>query len=139
MLWQVMLGLPFLSVFIDAWYFVRNLLSYVFILFFSHIYLFDIKDGQIYSHLLIPTNESLVGYSIIYLRDYLYLALKIHLSEDTYKILKKIGGYNFICRGERQVKGRGLMTTYWLTGKDGHDYNLPSEDLALSASQHDFK
>jgi len=66
-------------------------------------------------------------------------ALKIHLSEDTFKILEKLGGYQFICRGERQVKGRGVMTTYWLTGKDGADLNLPTEDQALSASQHDFK
>lgn len=66
-------------------------------------------------------------------------ALKIHLSEDTYKILESLGGYQFECRGERQVKGRGAMTTYWLTGKEGGDYNLPTEELALSASQHDFK
>ena len=66
-------------------------------------------------------------------------ALKIHLSEDTYKILQTLKGFQFFCRGERQVKGRGLMTTYWLTGKDDETFNLPTEDMALSASQHYFK
>ncbi|XP_047130308.1 uncharacterized protein LOC100197588 isoform X2 [Hydra vulgaris] len=66
-------------------------------------------------------------------------ALKIHLSEDTYKILQTFEGYQFFCRGERQVKGRGLMTTYYLIGKEGASYNLPTEDMALSASQHYFK
>ena len=31
------------------------------------------------------------------------------------------------------------MTTYWLTGKDGFNRELPSEDMAVSASQHEFK
>merc|ERR1712141_666319 len=66
-------------------------------------------------------------------------ALKIHLSEDCKKILEKLGGYKFECRGEIAVKGRGQMTTFWLKGREGVDYNLPSEDLALSASQHYFK
>ena len=66
-------------------------------------------------------------------------ALKIHLSEDTYKVLEKLGGYQVTCRGEIAVKGRGTMTTYWLNGKDGVTYNLPTEDMALSASQHHFK
>ena len=65
--------------------------------------------------------------------------MKIHLSEDTYNILERLGGYQFESRGERQVKGRGVMTTYWLTGKEGGNYRLPTEDMALSASQHDFK
>ena len=61
------------------------------------------------------------------------------MSEDTYKILQILGGYQTTSRGERQVKGRGTMTTYWLTGKDGADYNLPTEDMAATQSQHDFK
>ena len=66
-------------------------------------------------------------------------ALKIHLSEDTYKVLEKLGGYIVTCRGEIPVKGRGVMTTYWLKGKVGMEYRLPTEDMALSASQHYFK
>jgi len=66
-------------------------------------------------------------------------ALKIHITEETYNVLEKFGGYITECRGEIQVKGRRAMTTYWLKGKEGVDYNLPSEDMALSASQHHFK
>ena len=66
-------------------------------------------------------------------------ALKIHLSSDTYTVLERLGGYKANCRGEIAVKGRGQMTTYWLQGREGTEYNLPSEDLALSASQHYFK
>ena len=36
-------------------------------------------------------------------------------------------------------QGKGTMTTYWLTGKDGFDRPLPAPELAASASQHDFK
>lgn len=66
-------------------------------------------------------------------------ALKIHVSETTAQLLKEIGGFHLTCRGERAVKGKGTMTTYWLTGKDGFDRQLPTADLAASASQHDFK
>jgi len=31
------------------------------------------------------------------------------------------------------------MTTYWLQGREGINYDLPGEHLALSASQHYFK
>jgi len=61
------------------------------------------------------------------------------MSESTYKILEILGGYQSICRGEREVKGKGIMTTYWLTGKDGSDYRMPPEELAISASKHNFK
>ena len=61
------------------------------------------------------------------------------MSESTYTVLESLGGYQSICRGEREVKGKGRMTTYWLTGKDNSEYKLPSEDLALSASKHNFK
>lgn len=67
------------------------------------------------------------------------LALRVHLSESTAALLKELGGYHLTCRGERAVKGKGSMTTYWLTGKDGFERPLPSVDLALSASQHEFK
>jgi len=66
-------------------------------------------------------------------------ALKIHMSESTYKVLDTLGGYQSECRGEREIKGKGRMTTYWLTGKEGSDYKIPDETLALSVSQHNFK
>ncbi|EGD73334.1 RGC/RGC protein kinase [Salpingoeca rosetta] len=66
-------------------------------------------------------------------------ALRIHLSDSTAKILERLGGYHLETRGERQVKGRGIMTTYWLNGKDGFDMPLPTEEMRASESQHEFK
>ena len=61
------------------------------------------------------------------------------MSESTYKVLDTLGGYQSECRGEREIKGKGRMTTYWLTGKEGSDYQLPPESVALSVSKHNFK
>ena len=66
-------------------------------------------------------------------------ALCIHISDSTAQILDKLGGYHMECRGEREVKGRGLMTTYWLWGKNGFERQLPDQSLAISLSQHKFK
>jgi len=41
---------------------------------------------------------------------------KIQVTEETYERLKH--RYSFEKRGEIQVKGKGMMTTYWLTGTD---------------------
>ena len=31
------------------------------------------------------------------------------------------------------------MTTYWLKGQEGFNRPLPTDDMAVSASQHEFK
>nr|XP_022343862.1 uncharacterized protein LOC111136960 isoform X1 [Crassostrea virginica]XP_022343863.1 uncharacterized protein LOC111136960 isoform X1 [Crassostrea virginica]XP_022343864.1 uncharacterized protein LOC111136960 isoform X1 [Crassostrea virginica] len=67
------------------------------------------------------------------------VALRAHMSESTATILEELGGYHLECRGEREVKGKGIMKTYWLNGKDGYDKPLPGRDLAVSLSQHEFK
>lgn len=67
------------------------------------------------------------------------MALRIHMSDSTAQILKRLGGYHLDCRGEREVKGKGVMTTWWLDGKDGFDKKLPGKDMAASLSQHEFK
>ncbi|CAH2038025.1 unnamed protein product, partial [Iphiclides podalirius] len=43
---------------------------------------------------------------------------KIHVSHDTYIMLRKYGGYHFKERGVVHVKGRGEMKTWWLVGED---------------------
>lgn len=50
---------------------------------------------------------------------------RIHLSEATRERLEKAGGYHLDARGGVEVKGKGLMNTYWLLGKKGFDKNLP--------------
>ncbi|KYB25768.1 hypothetical protein TcasGA2_TC034156 [Tribolium castaneum] len=46
-------------------------------------------------------------------------ASKIHISLDMKKALDVIGGYRTEHRGLVDVKGKGLMDTYWLTCKEG--------------------
>ncbi|CAD5122263.1 DgyrCDS10708 [Dimorphilus gyrociliatus] len=53
--------------------------------------------------------------------------------------LDEIGGFDLECRGEREVKGKGIMKTYWLNGKDNFNKPLPSLNLALPESMHEFK
>lgn len=43
--------------------------------------------------------------------------MKIHTSEDSANILKKYGIFTIEPRGQMEIKGKGLMNTYWLTGK----------------------
>ncbi|XP_077996445.1 atrial natriuretic peptide receptor 1-like [Glandiceps talaboti] len=50
----------------------------------------------------------------------------IHMSKQTYIALQEIDlGYQMESRGEINVKGKGLLTTYWLYGKVGYDKELP--------------
>lgn len=53
------------------------------------------------------------------------LAMRIHVSQDTVDILERLGGYNLTYRDEVDIKGRGLVKTYWLNGKDGYSKTLP--------------
>eukprot|EP00105_Crassostrea_gigas_P000984 XP_011412980.1 PREDICTED: uncharacterized protein LOC105317877 [Crassostrea gigas] len=39
---------------------------------------------------------------------------RIHLSSDTYKLIKQTGIFTTVLRGVVTVKGKGEMTTYWL-------------------------
>lgn len=41
---------------------------------------------------------------------------KIHISKDFASNIEKSNLFNVVERGELQVKGKGAMTTYWLTG-----------------------
>lgn len=43
-------------------------------------------------------------------------ALKIHISGQCKAALDRLGGYITECRGLIQLKGKGEVLTYWLTG-----------------------
>ncbi|XP_049868984.1 guanylate cyclase 32E-like [Pectinophora gossypiella] len=43
---------------------------------------------------------------------------RIHISNDTYTLLKQHGGYHFKERGIVNIKGKGEMKTWWLVGED---------------------
>ncbi|XP_037038134.1 uncharacterized protein LOC119075714 isoform X2 [Bradysia coprophila] len=51
---------------------------------------------------------------------------RIHLSEATRDRLERAGGYYLEPRGPIEIKGKGLMNTYWLLGKMGFDKVLPT-------------
>ena len=44
--------------------------------------------------------------------------LKIHCSSPCKIKLESLGGYHLEERGQTQLKGKGIMTTYWLIGQD---------------------
>ncbi|XP_011872012.1 PREDICTED: atrial natriuretic peptide receptor 1 isoform X2 [Vollenhovia emeryi] len=44
------------------------------------------------------------------------LPLRIHVSEATKSILDKFGTFDLELRGEVELKGKGRVTSYWLTG-----------------------
>lgn len=43
-------------------------------------------------------------------------ALKIHVSEATKQILDQFGTFQMELRGEVELKGKGVVTAYWLIG-----------------------
>ncbi|XP_047529758.1 guanylate cyclase 32E-like [Vanessa atalanta] len=43
---------------------------------------------------------------------------RIHVSNETYKLLKQHGGYQFKERGIINIKGKGDMKTWWLIGEE---------------------
>lgn len=43
--------------------------------------------------------------------------MKIHISEDTAGILNRFGTFIIEPRGQVDIKGKGIMNTFWLTGK----------------------
>ncbi|XP_060068241.1 atrial natriuretic peptide receptor 1-like [Ylistrum balloti] len=61
------------------------------------------------------------------------LPLKIHLSTISKENLEKFSGYHLHCRGEITVKGKGIMKTYFLEGREGFDRPLPDVYDNLSA------
>ncbi|XP_064649697.1 atrial natriuretic peptide receptor 1-like isoform X2 [Lineus longissimus] len=53
--------------------------------------------------------------------------LRIHLSTQAYEALSSFNDYDIKTRGQIQIKGKGLQTTYWLLGKKGFGQSLPTE------------
>ncbi|VDM21098.1 unnamed protein product [Wuchereria bancrofti] len=53
--------------------------------------------------------------------------LKIHCSEQTQDVLARIDGFELKKRGTLQIKGKGLMTTYWLTSRRNVTFAIKDE------------
>ncbi|XP_073228013.1 uncharacterized protein [Porites lutea] len=61
---------------------------------------------------------------------------KIHISENTKEALDEIGSYHVVFRDSMAVKGKGLMSTYWLKGllENGPCLTLYApEDMQMTA------
>lgn len=43
--------------------------------------------------------------------------MKIHTSEESANILERFGCFAIEPRGQVDIKGKGIMNTYWLTGR----------------------
>lgn len=57
--------------------------------------------------------------------------MKIHISEDSANILGRFGTFNIEPRGQVDIKGKGLMSTYWLTGRRSVSGSDPGSGSAL--------
>ncbi|XP_035890480.1 uncharacterized protein LOC118502368 [Anopheles stephensi] len=51
--------------------------------------------------------------------------MKIHISESTKEVLDKLGGFKIKLRGTVDVKGKGTMQTFWLTGHALYEHLTP--------------
>ncbi|KAH9518862.1 Nitrogen permease reactivator protein, partial [Bulinus truncatus] len=54
--------------------------------------------------------------------------LRIHISQSAKDNLQTFSGYHIEHRGEIEVKGKGKMQTYFLTGRDGFYKSLPNPE-----------
>lgn len=67
------------------------------------------------------------------------LALRIHVSSHCKSLLDNIGGYHLEERGWTSMKGKGMMLTYFLNGRDGFIKPLPDHSKAATLEEHNFK
>ncbi|XP_070536698.1 atrial natriuretic peptide receptor 1-like isoform X2 [Ptychodera flava] len=56
--------------------------------------------------------------------------LKIHLSSSTFSILNTFKAFRMERRGEMEMKGKGVQTTYWLLGEDTNTGESIPEELS---------
>ncbi|XP_054287526.1 uncharacterized protein LOC129003258 [Macrosteles quadrilineatus] len=61
-------------------------------------------------------------------------ALKIHISLEMKKALDDVGGFRTEHRGYVDIKGKGVLDTYWLTCKEGVMASSDKEKLCLEYS-----
>uniref|UniRef100_A0A182JVW7 guanylate cyclase n=1 Tax=Anopheles christyi TaxID=43041 RepID=A0A182JVW7_9DIPT len=57
--------------------------------------------------------------------------MKIHISESTKDVLDKLGGFKINLRGTVDVKGKGTMQTFWLTGHTLYEHLTPEMLLPM--------
>ena len=59
--------------------------------------------------------------------------LKIHTSDSCKHLLDQLGGYQLEERGNIEVKGKGLMSTYWLNGEENNQRRMKENCMNFSS------
>ncbi|XP_064598666.1 atrial natriuretic peptide receptor 2-like [Liolophura sinensis] len=67
------------------------------------------------------------------------LALRIHVSPECQELLVQLGSFHLTARGDIAMKGKGVIQTYFLHGKEGFHKPLPDLAKAASLEEHHFK
>ena len=66
------------------------------------------------------------------------LALQIRVSKQCWELLNDAGGYRFErCPDFMNWSGQKPIESFWLVGKDEHEFPLPSLDQAISLSEYE--
>ncbi|CAH8493793.1 unnamed protein product [Schistosoma mattheei] len=63
-------------------------------------------------------------------------AFRIHVSPTTKSILDVLGGYHLQLRGKVELKGKGLVDSFWLIGKDNFNKPLPDPPPLIEGDNH---
>ncbi|KAI5694949.1 hypothetical protein M8J75_008129 [Diaphorina citri] len=66
-------------------------------------------------------------------------ALKIHCSAECKRLLDHLQGYNLKERGAVELKGKGAVVTYWLTGEDPYHRSVRAEQRTHRRNQIKLK
>lgn len=66
-------------------------------------------------------------------KSHLFLALKIHCSQEAYNALCENDGFILEERGTLQIKGKGALKTYWLLSRA--DFAFSDDESAMSDDQ----
>ena len=61
--------------------------------------------------------------------------MKIHITMETKLLLDTLGRFHTEHRGMVQVKGKGLLYTYWLIGKEGGIAKQDTEEIAFNSEE----
>ncbi|XP_033103959.1 receptor-type guanylate cyclase gcy-13-like [Anneissia japonica] len=57
------------------------------------------------------------------------MANHIHISRDCYLVLSEFGKFSMLSRGRINIKGKQMMETYWLMGRDDFSRIINIDDI----------
>ncbi|XP_052778703.1 atrial natriuretic peptide receptor 1-like [Mya arenaria] len=66
-------------------------------------------------------------------------AMKIHISGPCMKLLEAYGDYDIELRGNTEIKGKGVMQTFWLNGQKGNNHTPAKSKTCQPSPKASFK